>query len=153
MKAEMWRVGQSRVAAFTVLEVLLVLTILSLVGTVVAFSVPSIRDRSRLTQTETWLENLLADVRGSARRQGRTLWLEFDTMTNRYRHPITGWRALPAGTTWSFEPTTQGHNDKLILAFLPDGSGSEALIKITSGPYTSILRVEQLSGTIIHVGS
>lgn len=131
------------------LEVLVVLAILSLAGMAAALGLPNARDRAKLAQAGAWLENMLADLRGQARREGRMHWVEFDVSTGRYHLQDTAWRALPSGATWALTHGRQADASPLIT-FLPDGTGSGAEISIRVGAYSSIRRVEWLTGSIRH---
>lgn len=142
----MWRAGQSSETAFTLLEVLIVLMILSLVATAGTVAVPNTRERIRLAQADAWLDNMLADLRRQARRQGRSHWVEFDGKTSRYRRMDAAWRPLPSGVTWSFEPHERTNGAKPVVFFLPDGTGSGALIHMSAGASSSARRVEWITG-------
>lgn len=146
----MWRAGQNTESAFTLLEVLVVLTVLSVAGTAAALGLPSVRDRIRFVQADAWLDSTLTNLRGQARREGRMTWVDFDPAGGRYRLPEGGWRTLPLGITWGVE---SGHGSiaaARTVTFLPDGTGSGATFTIRIGVYSSIHRVDWLTGSIRH---
>ncbi len=130
------------------LEVLVVLVILSLVGTVTALGLPNARDRVRLTQVGAWLDSMLADLRGQARREGRMRWVEFDMEARRYRVSDAAWRALPPDVALSFEHRRPATGSTPVIAFLPDGTGSEVVITMQAGAYSSVRHIGWLTGLI-----
>jgi prepilin-type N-terminal cleavage/methylation domain-containing protein len=146
----MWQAGTNSKAGFALLEVLVALVILSLVGTAAALGLPGARHRTKLAQTEAWLETVLADLRGRARREGRTLTAEFDLMTGRYRVSDTGWRELPSGVAWSINETGQTGTSAPKVTFLPDGTASGAVVAFRVGAYSSSRRLGPMTGSISH---
>jgi len=146
----MWRAGQSTESAFTLLEVLIVLTVLSLVGTAMALGLPNVRDRIRVVQAAAWLDSMLADLRGQARRESRSTWIDFDATAGRYRLREGEWRALPPGVTWAVETGRDSIAEARTVVFLPDGTGSGMTMTIRAGAYSSVHQVEWLTGAIQH---
>lgn len=146
----MWRAGPNTESAFTLLEMLVVLTILSLIGTATAIGLPSARDRIRFAQAGAWLDNMLTNLRGQARRESRMTWVEFDPDAGRYRLAHAEWRALPPGVTWVVKSDRLPIVAYPTVTFLPDGTGPGAAITIRAGGYSSVHRVEWLTGLIRH---
>lgn len=146
----MWQAGRNTESAFTLLEVLIVLTILSLVGMAAALGSPHVRDRTKLVQAGAWLESTLINLRSQARREGRMTWANFHLAEGRYRLSDGGWHALPLDITWGIEA---GHGPLATVqtvTFLPDGSGSGATFTIRMGVYSSVYQVDWLTGAIRH---
>lgn len=144
----MWRAGRNTEAAFTLLEALVVLTVLSLVATAAALELPNARDRIRLAQARGWLESTLAHCGRQALREGRTISVEFDPAAGRYRVSGDDWRALPRGVVWTVEAAGQPEFSNPNLVFLSDGTGSGATIVMRAGSYSSVHRIAWLTGTI-----
>lgn len=153
MRTVMWRAGRNSEPAFTLLEALVVLVVLSLVGTAVALNLSSARERIRYTQAGSWLESAVSHWREQARREGRTIFVEFDPAAGRYRISGDEWRVLPPGVTWTIETAGQPGARNARLVFLPDGTGPGATITIRTGTYSSLYQIEQLTGTLRHARS
>lgn len=144
----MWRTGTSAEAAFTLLEVLIVVMILSLVGTAAALILPNASDRARLNRAETWLDSALAEARGRARREGRAYAIEFDLSGRRYRRTGAAWQALPSGVAWAVEGGRRTTDGTTLLTFLSDGTGSGAVFSMRAGSVGATRRIDRLTGTI-----
>lgn len=147
----MWRTGQKIESAFTLLEVLVVLVILSLVGTAAALGLPNVRDRSKVMEASVWLNSTIVNLRTRARHEGRMTWLELSPVAGSYRLQQEGWRRLPAGVTWEVEIERYSDEVTGVVVFLPDGTGSGAAFTIRSGDYSAVHRIERFTGAIRHV--
>jgi general secretion pathway protein H len=148
----MWRAGANSESGLTLLEVLVVMAILSLVGTAAALWLPGARDRARLVQAGIWLDGLLTDLRGQARREGRIRSVVFDLGAGRYRVSGGAWRDLPAGMVLSLEEAGHKGRPASTITFLPDGTGSAAVIALRAGSSASMRRIDLLTGSIGHAG-
>lgn len=146
----MWRAGRTTESGFTLLEVLIVLTVLSLAGTATVLGVGNARDRIMFVRAGAWLDSTLSSLRGQARREGRMTWVDFDLAARRYRLPEGQWLGLPSGVTWEMTPEPDPSADIRTVAFLPDGTASGAALTIRAGGYASVHRVDWLTGSIRH---
>jgi prepilin-type N-terminal cleavage/methylation domain-containing protein len=145
------RIRQRDNSAFTILEMLVVLMIISLVATGANFRISNAFDRIALARAETWLDSTLVELRRDSRREGRPRTVLIDPRTGRYRISDAEWRSLPPDVAWSFEDVSGQAALTPSVTFLPDGSTSGATILVHAGALAAMRRVDQLSGTIHHV--
>jgi general secretion pathway protein H len=144
----MSRTGPNEESGFTLLEVLVVITILSLAATIVGIALPGAQERKALTHTEAGIVNLLVEAQAEARRSAAAHRVIFD---------LDAHRAHLEGTSQGYAISLDvrltiisaqevGTARRPAVVFLPDGSSSGAEIAIASGPYGSKLRVDWVTG-------
>ncbi|MGO4389324.1 prepilin-type N-terminal cleavage/methylation domain-containing protein [Microvirga sp. 2YAF29] len=144
----MSRTGPNEEAGFTLLEVLVVITILSLAVTIVGIALPGAQERTALTRTESGIVSLLVEAQAEARRSAVARRVTFDLDAHRVH--LEGTR-LAFGVSKDVRITIVSAQEvgtarRPALVFLPDGSSSGAEIAIASGPYGSRLRVDWVTG-------
>jgi general secretion pathway protein H len=144
----MSRTGLSEESGFTLLEVLVVITILSLAATIVGIALPGARERNALTRTEAGVVSLLVEAQAEARRSAATRRVAFDLDAHRVHLEGTsqGYAISPDIRLTVISAQEVGTARRPAVVFLPDGSSSGAEIAIASGPYDSKLRVDWITG-------
>jgi prepilin-type N-terminal cleavage/methylation domain-containing protein len=130
------RASRARRGAFTLVEVLLVLALLALLGTLLIPGVNSMLAAMNDRGAEQQLSEAILNARGEALETGRTVELRFDPETRQLVWGAGGTRAdpLPLGTSLELLPMESGGNILLggVLAemqeplrrvrFFPDGT-------------------------------
>jgi len=140
---------------FTLLEVLVVTTILGLVMVGVGLYAPGLDRRLTLDRSASTVAGLLKDARAHAISEHRTTTVSFNAeerqftsseRMNAYVLPprlsaeVTGVRSLRPGS-------------KTDLLFLADGSSSGGILRLTDGDSQAVIAVDWLSGRISDAGS
>jgi len=137
-------------SAFTLLEVLVVLVILALAGTIVGLSAPNAQLRVKLAEAETILDATLAQARTEARRTGEPRFVIFDLDRQRIsQQGLIKWANFPPGVELSVTTARElGSPRQPVIAYLPDGtsSGGEIIIEVETA--RRIRRIEWLTGQV-----
>jgi general secretion pathway protein H len=137
---------------FTLLEVLVALTILSLVTFSLGGATLGGRSRAVLSGARSSLDEALVSARAVAQARGVTTFVSFDLPGRRLRTSTSPghWRLLPKEIDLSLvtagELTLAGMP---AIAFLPDGTSSGGEIIISIGPQKAIRRIDWLTGALL----
>lgn len=135
---------------FTLLEMLVVVTILSLAGMIVRIAIPRAAERVLVARAEAELVRALNETRTQALRSAAARRVVFDL--DRRRFQIEGsqnWMDFPERTEVAITSARElGLPRYPAIVFLGDGTSSGAEITLRTGDYTKRLRVDWLTGII-----
>ena len=127
-----------RAAAFTLPEILVVLTI---IGLVMAMAIPTVSKaatRQHLHAAAQELVGTLQTARNAAVSEKRTVSVSFDAATPAYTS-LAGTRVLPRTFTLSLDGGR-------VVSFHADGSADPLIIGLTAAQYQAIIEVDQATG-------
>lgn len=139
---------------FTLLEVLVALTVLSLVAFGLGNATFGGRNRAILSDARSSLDELLLAARSAAQTRGVTTFVSFDLVGRRLRATTSrNWLPIPQDIDISLvtasELTLSGMP---AVAFLPDGTSSGGDITMSIGPQKVMRRIDWLTGALLDGG-
>jgi general secretion pathway protein H len=147
----MSRAGLSGDAGFTLIEVLLALTVLSLAALILGPQITGSVERDGVTRTLALLDTVLTSARAKAQ-QGRTVFVMLDLDERRIHSSIENrWHPWPSYVgidTWTAREL--GSPRQPVIAFLADGTSSGARIRVRAGSQEGIRNIAWLTGAITH---
>jgi general secretion pathway protein H len=151
VKIAMSRAGRYDDAGFTLLEVLLALTVLSLAALALGPRLVASAERGSVAQTLALLDSTLGGARAAALR-GRTVVVTLDLDRRRLRSSVDNrWHGWPSNVDVNTETIRElGLRHRPTIAFLADGTSSGARIWVRSGTHERIRNVAWLTGAITH---
>lgn len=140
------------IQGFTLLEMLVVVTIMSLAGMIVGLAIPRTRELAALARAEADIIKVLKETHTQARRSSSTRRVVFDLDHRRFQ--IEGsqdWHSFPTGTEISIVSARElGLPRRPAIMFLGDGTNSGGDITLKSGRYAKKLRIDWLTGRVGH---
>ena len=147
----MSRAGPSDDAGFTLLEVLLALTVLSLAAVALGPHLAAGAERGSVVRTLSLLDSALAGARTAAL-QGRTVVVTLDLDRRHIRSSVDNrWRVWPSNVRIETRTAHElGPPHQPVIVFLADGTSSGARIQVRAGTYESIRNIAWLTGAITH---
>lgn len=132
----MSRIGRVGEAGFTLLEVLLALSVLSLAAVTLGHRIAASAERDGVARTLALLDTTLRDARAVAQ-QGQTVLVTLDLDSQRLhlsfedqRHPWPSNVSIDTKTAQEL-----GLPRQPVIAFLPDGTSSGARISVRAGSH------------------
>jgi len=140
----------SNAQGFTLLEMLVVITIMSMVGMIVSFAIPQTRGQTTLAKAEAEIAKILVEAHTQAQRSASAQRVVFDLDHRRLQvEGYRNWRNFPLGTEVSIVSARElGSPRRPAIVFLGDGTNSGADITLKSGGYARKLRIDWLTGKI-----
>ena len=138
-------------AGFTLLELMVVLSILGLILALTPISLSIVVPGQRLRSAASILADDLREARNRSVLSGRTTELVIDLQANSYRIGEDGKpKPFPDGTAVSVEEFSVGKVDpaKAIVGFFPDGSASGGRIDLRAGGRHYLVAVNWLTGRV-----
>ncbi|WP_445504886.1 prepilin-type N-terminal cleavage/methylation domain-containing protein [Microvirga sp. G4-2] len=135
---------------FTLLEMLVVITILSLAGMIVSIAIPRAAERVLLARAEAEIVKVLNDTHTQALQSASIRRVVFDLERRRFQ--IEGsqdWLNLPERTEVAIISARElGLPRYPAIVFLGDGTSSGAEVTLRNGEYTKRFRINWLTGII-----
>lgn len=137
-------------SGFTLLEMLVALTILSLATIGVGFAAPGFQQRLEIRQAAARLDTMLVRARNEAQRLGTVSAIKFDPGSRSLALVLHGISyRLPDGIELSILGGAFGDDpDAPSIAFLGDGSSTGGVIELRSGEFRVLRRIGWLTGRI-----
>jgi general secretion pathway protein H len=158
-RTRMWRVGsdltlarggRARAAGFTLIEIIIVLTLAALLLALVPPRLSGALAAAEIRSAARELASALRYARSRAVTRHAEVLLTLDTERRRYRVSGSRWRALPEDlqlklTTARSERRSRGVGS---IRFYPDGTGTGGQIALGSGARGFVVDVSWLTGRI-----
>jgi general secretion pathway protein H len=135
---------------FTILELLIVLAIMGLIGSLLVGARPSTSARVNGRAAAETLASVLREARSEAILQGRTTAVEIDTERRTYRIGSAGDRPLPDGVRISLL-TNRGDvidGSQGRIRFTPDGRSTGGRIDVVTPSGKTEVGIDWLSGRV-----
>lgn len=147
----MSQAGPAGDAGFTLIEVLLALTVLSLTALALGPRIAGNAERDGVARTLALLDTVLASARAAAQ-QGRTVLVTVDLDKRRIRSSIENrWHPWPSHVSIDTRTARElGSPRQPVIAFLADGTSSGARILVRAGSQEGVRKVAWLTGAITH---
>lgn len=150
MTIKMWSKNQAA-SGFTLLEMLIAITIVASVVTVIGTSFPSVKKKKDLVETAARLDATLSEARTAALKNAKTTSVVFDLDKRQWRSSTQEfWQIWPETIEMSLV-TARELGGELVssVIFLSDGTSSGAIIQMSSTSATTVVRrVHWLTGAI-----
>lgn len=140
-------------SGYTLLEALIVMTVLSLGAFVGTAALPNLGERNALARTDAKIQELLTDARTLARRTGIAQQVVFDMNARRIKmDPSRAWHELDRRIAISIVSAQEINVGSYpAILFLPDGTSSGATLTLASGEQRIVRHIDWLSGRMQRV--
>ena len=142
--------SRPEVAGFTLIELLVVLTILSLLIVLtprLLQGLPGMRFRREVSD----LASAMREARTRAVSSGDTVLMRFDTRRlswDEHAYPVHQMSPAVTALTFSVPGSNLAPDGLGILAFLPDGSATPGLLRLTGVNRHAVLSVNWVTGSV-----
>jgi len=128
-------------AGFTLIELLVVIVILGMIGTLLVARGPLHSTTLDLRGTAQVLASSLRQTRMLAIASDTTTVLRMNAAQRTYIDMRGRYRTLPPGVSFAA-------NSAMAVTFFPDGSASEATIRLSEGGHTIAIHTAWLTGAV-----
>lgn len=142
------RISRQPELGFTLLEMLVVILIIAVGFSVLAYGVSQGLEKSRERQAKMDLAIALREVRNQAIVSSQTTLLRFDLLRNSYQIPGRPEYSLPSGMTMRLTTATNLLPHGEAIAFYPNGSSSGGNIVLVKGVRAWRIDVAWLTGRV-----
>jgi len=151
MRTETSSINRCAEHGYTLLEVLITITILSLLALNLGSAMSGGRSRAMLSDSQSVLDEALVLARSTAQTRGATTFVRFDLAGRRLQiSTSSNWRILPREISISlvtaYELIFAGMP---AVAFLPDGTSSGGDITMSIGTQHVVRRIDWLTGALL----
>lgn len=137
---------------FTLLEMLVVVTILSLAGMIVGVAIPRTGERAAIERTKDEVVKVLLETRMQAQRSSSPRRVVFDLDRRMFQaEGAHAWRHVPEGIELSIVSAREfGVPRRPAVVFLGDGTNSGVEITLEGRGYARKIRLDWLTGKVVH---